>query len=277
MKQLYIALNAYAVDFKQYPMNMQYSSPVRANSLQEDLSPATEAVLDRTSNSSNFPGTYPSNVYYNNATLDPLPPSASALGLASNSPLARVVSRKYLGNAKAATCPGGFKNANRQFTNGFFVWNGPHSCPSNLNNNGQMTNISWFGRHCIKDRYCSSGGQPNSPSFRYWGIRYGMSKYETFYGMTYPISDVGFYTCPSIYETAAFLSQEPHDAKMIYNYQHFYGDANHNNQLDRFPPRVDDGTLPDVGIARNLMYGDGHAEFIHSNSRKRLRFDVSVK
>ena len=74
-----------------------------------------------------------------------------------------------------------------------------------------------------------------------------------------PTSDVGFFVCPSRISQSGgnCVIYEPHNSKMM-------ATRPNNGQYDWMPGQAD------MPFARNVMYADGHGEYIQTPSRARL-------
>lgn len=215
MRQVYQGFYAYAVDFREFPMNYKHEYPPSGNTGDESGCGMHETPASASGGKvawSNAPGVY----YYPNQTQDVLPLTAAGTGLSSSSPLARVISRKYLGTPLAAMCTGGFKGVDFVRQKGFYYWNGPHSWAGNMNNNGNMSHISWVSHGSVNGGFFPS----TVKGWKFWGVRYGMTKYQAWHGMTYSLSDVGFMICPTLWDNppqnTAPTFQEPHNRKMVF-------------------------------------------------------------
>ena len=214
---------------------------------------------------------HPASITTPNQTQDVLPLTAAGTGLSASSPLARAVSRKYLSNPRAAMCTGGYKGAEFVRQKGFYYWNGPHSWAGNMNNNGNMSHISWVSHGSVNGGFFPS----TVKGWKFWGVRYGMTKYQAWHGMTYSLSDVGFMICPTLWDNppqnTAPTFQEPHNRKMVFKVLGATsgGTGYGNGQDDRLPWYALT-TIQRIPLARNVMWADGHATYMETDDRKKL-------
>ena len=266
MRQLYTGLAMYAGAYREFPTNYRPTTPPSWNWGDE-----CSGIMNGNPPASTSWGTTPI-LGYPNGTLDVLPPDANAAGVGSASALGRAVARKYV-NFKAGKCPGGgnlLKDQSgsiRGYTSGFFHYNGPHSPAVNVNNNSCLSNLSWFSR-AIKPFTTFPSSAPNVPNL--FGVSYGR-KITVWTGLTYAPDQVGFMTCPSIFDPVNLFCQEPHNSKMLFSFRYIdYG----NGQNDRMPWRIlDPPPYPRlIPYGRNVLWADGHATYVETDDRKKMPY-----
>ena len=247
MRQFYAGCNMYAQSFGEYPTNYKYREPSAWNWGDESMGQMVGDPPSSLTDAAWGPGTF-----YPNSTVEtePMPP-----WVGKSSPFARLIARKYC-SAEAALCPAVEANGDGVSNRGVYMWNGPHTGAINMFNNAGYSGIAVLSRR-------GWVGAGPSLGLANWGVIYGRPQRVLTPGnklVLLPTSDVGFFVCPSRISQSGSncVVYEPHNSKMMSAL------ANNNGQYDWSPGRQD------MPYARNVMYADGHAEYIQTSSRARL-------
>ena len=272
MRQLYLGLQSYGADFKDYPTNYRPEYPCSANWMDEGCGIMAGGGAPT---SVTYP---PSYVYYPNTTVETnipatitTPSGATVRNTDWNtSAFARAVARKYF-SGNTMYCPGGFKLAYwYNYRNpGQYMVHGPHATARAINQNGALCHLSWFARGCVIGRTFPA----ETFGFKYFGLHYGQSKFQAWHGMTFPVSEVGFMVCPSINTNPAYGASsapfiEPHNSKMVYNGASVTGGGPQGDEMPWHVPNE----YRDIPYARNVMWGDGHATYVETEGRLKLPY-----
>lgn len=231
-RQVFLGLNTYATDFAHYPTNYPHTMPTSWNWGDEC--------------SGRWNGNPPAQVPWNCATTAP-PCYVPTQG---KSVWQRFLESGHIGTYRTKsngqpiapestkcpeTLPPGTLFTPRFYTEGLYVYNGPHSEKGCIANNSSMSGLTIVGHH-------------RRPS---WGIRYcvpyvslkiSSTKYEK-----KGLDQCGFLSCATIYNDTAHYYWETH---ALHTRPWFYTD---NGQFDK----------TNWGwIQRNYLYGDGHSKFV---------------
>ncbi len=240
LRQLFIPLQFYAQDFGEYPTNYDYAMPTSWNWGDECAGRWVGGPPSRVS------WAYATPPYYY-----PAQGRSARSRFLDHYPDAAPVTK--------CTAPLPADGANWEYTmrpsnnnrsgNGVYVYDGPHSAGHCLRNNSSMSGLWAMGRH--------GGGTSATKSGNNWGIRYNTGEVRRNSG-TYAVSDIAFLGCPSIYEDSVKLYMEPHGyPERIVS----FADAGMGNgQYDRYNAAA--------YIARNFVYGDGHAIYVYAETRQ---------
>jgi len=251
LRQMHVGFLSYAQDFGEYPTNYGADLPPSWNTGDECAGMMNAGSPGQTSWVYNTPPWF-----YPNTTSEV---NFNVPGVAANSPLARAMARGYI-TVGISRCtiplPAGWRWSNSSA--GQFSYNGPHTAGASLLNNGCGSGLALLGQH---NNGSSQGGLNYGFSFRQTGV-------QTSQGIFGP-DTAAFMGCPGLYSPAAgachFL-KEPHagaKAKITDLTAVDYG----NGQTDPWCSTTTDPKLDMFSYDRNYLAGDGHALFLHANSR----------
>jgi len=124
------------------------------------------------------------------------------------------------------------------YTEGVFVYNGPHSRDNTIGNNSALSGMRRFGHHHDGEEWGCS-------------VQYEPTRYTP--------SDIAFMGCASMYQTTNGLVREPHGTQSIMSYT----DKGYGNGQDDWGW----GTYDQLHYDRNYLFGDGHVQYVHAAKR----------